>query len=532
MGIKTILTTQLEHIHLSLPSNGIAVEPSSIVSVKSPKRSRRKERKRHVQRQIFVPDKPPFVNYASAHIDPYRSLTPIPKDHYRRFHSAAPRKKRSTKNSKDTEESSVNFQIEPIELWPSNPDSFDMDFIRQRQISIDNSFLREKIDAWKVVSFEHLLTLMRELITDQHLIDCVWIIFYWICQHISYDQEKNEQKIDEILHSGKANSEGYANMFDQLCQKFGIQSVQIPGYVKDVHFHFNQTSFSRINHTWNAVKLGHHHWYLLDCCWGSGYLTNKQIYKRSLQTFYFLTRPEQLIYDHFPRDSQWQCLSKPISMSDYLQLPYLHSFYFIFNLTLISPRFSPMVLFDRCESLAEVLIQAPNDIQLTCASKDENQSTSLTQYDTRRRIWQCFFAPARSGVYTLMIFANRLSRSSSSLVNVMELGVEIPSQDFHRRKILPFTFGEFLEYKCQIISPLEGVLKRGKKILIHCRIPQAYYGRISLDGIWLDDVYIKDGIFKQEILVPQHEILLYAQFLTNKSSNKNYSALIRYLVEE
>ena len=519
MGINTVLTTQLDHVHLSFPSNGISFEPSSIISTKSPKRSR----KRRVQRQIFIPDKPPFVNHASANINPYRSLSPIPKNHYRRFRSVK-RKKTSTKKSTEIEESSV---VSQIDLWPSNSNSFDMDFIRQRQIAIDNTSYREKIDGWKVTSFDQLITLMRELITEQNLIDCVWIIFYWICQHISYDQEKVEQKLDEIIHFGKTTSEGYAHLFRKLCEKFGIHSVEIPGYVKDRHFHIRQTTFSQINHTWNAVQLGDNHWYLVDCSWGSGYLTNKEIYKRNLQTFYFLTRPEQLIYDHFPKDSQWQYLSKPISMSDYLHLPYLHSYYFIFNLTVISPRFSNIVLFDPCESLAEVLIQAPNDIQITCASKDENESTCLSQYDSHRQIWQCFFAPPRSGFYTLIIFANRLSKSSS-LVNVMELGVEIPPKDFHRQKHLPITFGEFSECKCQMISPLEGVVKRGKKMLVHCRIPQGYSGRISLDGVWLDDVMIKDGIFKQEIVVPQHEILLYAK----KSSSNNYFALIRYSVEE
>lgn len=521
MGIKTVLTTQLAHVHLAFPSNGIAFEPSSIVSIRARKRSR----KRRVQRQIFIPDKPPFMNYASEYINPYRSLSPIPKNHYRRFRSVK-RKKTTTKKSTEIEESTILSQID---LWPSNPNSYDMDFIRQRQIAIDNSSFREKINTWKVTSFEQLIPLMRELITEGNLIDRVWIIFYWICQHISYDETKNEQKLDEIIHSGQSTSEGYAYLFHKLCQQLGIHSVEIPGYVKDQDFHIGQSTFTQINHTWNAVQLGDNHWYLLDCSWGSGYQTNKQIYKRNLQTFYFLTRPEQLIYDHLPRDSQWQCLSKPISMSDYLDLPYLHSYYFIFNLTVISPRFSNIILFDSCESLAEVLIQAPNDIQITCASKDENESTCLCQYDAHRRIWQCFFAPCRSGFFTLIIFANRLSKSSSSaLINVMELGVEIPSKNFHRQKILPVTFGEFSEYKCQILSPLQGVLKRGKKVLIHCRIPQGYSGRISLDGSPLEDILIKDGIFKQEILVPQHEVVLY----TKKSSSSNYSALIRYSIEE
>jgi hypothetical protein len=430
----------------------------------------------------------------------------------------------------EEEEGSVFSQIEPIDLWPSDPNSFDMEFIRKRQIAIDNTFYREKIETWKPSSFDHLIILMKELIIDKNLIDHVWIIYYWISQNISYDIDANQMKFDEIFHSGKTNSEGYAIIFQTLCEKFGIKCVQISGYVKDSHYHLHQPTFSDLNHTWNGVKLDDNHWYLLDSAWGSGYLNSKYEYKKNLQTYYFLTRPEYLIYNHFPKDSQWQLLSKPISMFDYIRLPYLHSYYFIYELTIISPRFSSLIQFDTCESLAEIFIQAPYDIQIICASKDENISTSLTQFDASRQIWQCLFAPYKYGFYTLIIFANRLS-ISNSFVNVMELGIDIPAKDFNRRKILPITYRKFIEYKCQIFSPLNGILKRGMKVTIHCRIPNASYGRISIDGIWLEEISIKDEIFKQEILVPEREIIIYAQFINKKFSN-NYYGLIRYLVEK
>ena len=57
------------------------------------------------------------------------------------------------------------------------------------------------------------------------------------------------------------------------------------------------------------------------------------------------------------------------------------------------------------------------------------------------------------------------------------------------------------------------------------------YGRIAIDGVWLEEVSIKDDIFKQEILVPEQEVIVYAQFINKKNSN-NYYGLIRYLVEK
>ena len=475
MVINSVLTIQLENVQVSIPTNRTRSQSAPNVPSKSPRTSRRKERKRRVQQQVFVPDKPPFINYASAHINPYRCLTPIlPNHHHHHRHRRLKRTKRKVKLTSDEsipaeenqlEEDACSSQVDPIDLWPSDPNSFDMEFIRKRQIAIDNTFYREKIETWKPSSFDHLIALMKELAINKSRIDHVWIIYYWISQNISYDTDVHETKPEEIFHSSKTNSEGYTIIFQTLCEKLGIKSVQIHGYVKDSHYNLHQPKFSDLNHTWNGVKLDDNHWYLLDSAWGSGYLNPKHEYKKNLQTYYFLTRPEYFIYNHFPKDSQWQLLSKPISMFDYFRLPYLHSYYFIYELTIISSRFSSIIQFDTCESLAEVFIQAPNDVQITCTSKDEDKSTSLTQFDASRQIWQCLFAPYQYGFYTLIIFGNRLSNSNSSFINVMELGIEIPEKDFIQRKILPITYGKFIEYKCQIFSPLDGVLKRGTKII-------------------------------------------------------------------
>jgi hypothetical protein len=543
MVINSILTIQLENIHVSIPSNHIRTQSAPPKPTKrSPHRSR-KERKRPVHHQIFIPDKPPFINYASAYINPYRYLTPviINRDHHRPFKRTkrTKRKKEPIENVINKEQNKIEENLfptqiiqntDPIDLWPSDPNSFDMDFIRKRQIAIDNTFYRETIDEWKPSSLNHLSILIKELTIEKNLIDRVWIIYYWISQNILYDIDANKQESDDIFHSRKATCEGYATIFQTLCDKNGIKCVKISGFVKESHFHINQTTFSHPNHTWNSVQLDDHHWYLIDSAWGSGYINNKHEYKQNLQTYYFLTRPEYIIYNHLPKESQWQLLAKPISIFDYFRLPFLHSYYFIYDLTIVSPRFSSIIIFDAIESLAEVLIQAPNDIQLTCSSKDENRSTSLTQYDANRQIWQCLFAPYKSGFYTLVIFANRLS-ISNSLINVIELGVEVSSKNFSKRKILPITFGKFIEYKCQIISPLNGILKRGTTVMIHCRIPNASYGRISIDGIWLEEIIIKDKVFKQEIIVPEREIIVYAQFINKKLSNI-YHGLIRYLVEK
>jgi len=184
-----------------------------------PKRSR----KQRLHRQIFIPDKPPFIKYTSEFINSYRYLPPIRINHDRhRHHKHTKRSKRKkethdnliNKENQKMKEDSFSSEIiqstDPIDLWPSDSNSFDMDFIRKRQITIDNTFYRETIDAWNPSSFNHVITLIQELIIEKNLIDRVWIIYYWISQNILYDIDANKQKLDDIFHSGKTTCEGYA----------------------------------------------------------------------------------------------------------------------------------------------------------------------------------------------------------------------------------------------------------------------------------------------------------------------------------
>lgn len=555
MVINSSLVLELENVQAVIPSHRSRPQSVPSFAFRSPNNSldrSHKRRKRKSRREQFIVEKPPFVNFASDHINPYRCLTPIiigqnnhlrvkTKKHLKRKQKKPPILNNSiNEQSDESRESSFSTQIaqntDPIDLWPSDPNSFDMEFIRQRQIAIDNTSYRDTMRSWKPPELEHLIKLIKDFTNDKNDIDQLWIIFYWISQNIVYDVDaeiNNEilkQKPSEIFHSRKATSEGYSTLFRMICDNMGIRCIEIPGYAKDFYFKINQAIFPQTNHIWNAVKLHGHHWYLIDLVFGSGYIDHKHRYKKYLNTHYFLVRPEDMIYNHLPENSQWQLLSKPISMFNYFCLPFLHSYYFIYNLTLISPRFSSMVTFDKNKSYAEVLIQAPNDIQLACSIKNDSKSTCLAQFDASRQLWQCLFAPHKNGFHTLIIYANRIL-ISNSLMNVIELGLDASSKDFTQKKVLPTIYGKFVENRCQIFSPLDGILKPGTKVTIRCRIPNAVFVRISLDGVWLEEELLKNDIFKQQITVPEKEVIVYAQF-KNKPFTHMYYGLIRYLVEK
>jgi transglutaminase-like putative cysteine protease len=554
MVISSTLTTQLENIRSPIPLSrtrprSVPVYTSrSLANTPDPSRT---EKKRRPPRKKFIEDKPPFINFASAYINPYHALSPVPVYQHSRSrsrsksrHSIHKQKKLMTPDdltqTTETDEYLISKNLplnpRPIDISPSNPDAFDTKFCQKRQMIIDNPFYLEKVDTWKASSLNHLITLIGDITLETNIIDRVWIIYYWLAQNIRYDidadftSNNRHQKAEDVFRNGKSTCEGYASMFKTLCDGLNIPCEKISGYAKDYSFKLNQPIFSSTNHTWNAVKLNNDYWYLVDSAWGTGYIDENHQYKKDLKPHYFLTHPEHMIYNHLPEESHWQLLSKPITMDDYIRLPHVHSYYFIFNLHIISPRFSSIVSFNTNQSIAEVLVQIPDDVQITCSIKDDIRSTNLTQYDYNRQVWQCLFAPHKSGFHTLVIYANYLS-TQNLLKNVIELGVEILSKDLIKGKTLPITFGKFTEYKCQILSPLDGNLKRGTKVTIRCRIPNASKARISVDGIWLDEVILKTDLFKQQINVPEREIIVYAQFNTKKLT-KNYDGLIRYIVEK
>lgn len=562
MVISSTLTTQLDNVRASAPLS--RTRPRSVPTYisKSPTASPNPihvEKKRRPHRQKYVEDKPPFINYASAYINPYRSPSPVavysPSRRYSRSKSRTSRCKkykeiftpdnltestytndRDSQITQTTISTRVTFNQLPIDISPSDTHAFDRKFSRKRQMIIDDQFYREKIDAWKASSINHLISLITELTSEKNVIDRIWIIYYWISQNIRYDidadfsSNNRHQKAEDVFRTGKSTCEGYASIFKTLCDALVIPCEKISGYAKDYNFKIAQPNFSQTNHTWNAVQIHGKHWYLIDSAWGTGYIDGNHEYKKDLKPHYFLAQPEHMIYNHLPEESRWQLLTKPISMDDYLRLPHVHSYYFIYGLNIISPRYSSYVSFDGKQSFAEVLIQAPHNVQLTCAIKDNLRSTCLAQYDYSRQVWQCLFSPDKSGFHTLIIFASEIS-STNLFKNVIELGVDVLPKEFLRGKSVPTTFGKFLEYQCQILTPLEGILKRGRKVTIRCRIPHATSARISLDGIWLDEMKLKNDIFKQQINVPDREVIVYAQFAHNRRP-KTYDGLIRYAVEK
>lgn len=147
-------------------------------------------------------------------------------------------------------------------------------------------------------------------------------IYKWITSNISYDNElrlssvlqnefytSEENVIKKVLERKMALCGGFAFLFESLCKNVGISAEVIHGFTKDYSGRNSKTK--KPNHTWNAVKLNGQ-WQLLDITWAISYGSNK-----GPDDFWFLIKPSDFIYTHYPVEPKWTLLERSISFSEF-----------------------------------------------------------------------------------------------------------------------------------------------------------------------------------------------------------------------
>lgn len=148
--------------------------------------------------------------------------------------------------------------------------------------------------------------------------DKIRAVFYWTASNISYDitninvvdyTESPQDKISKTLKSKKGLCIHYAEVFNDLSNKIGIQSYIIEGYTKQ------NGKVATLSHAWCAAKIDNK-WYLFDPTWGAGYVSNGKFFKK-LNNSYFKVEPYKIISSHIPFDYLWQFLNYPITNQEF-----------------------------------------------------------------------------------------------------------------------------------------------------------------------------------------------------------------------
>ncbi|RMA66408.1 transglutaminase domain-containing protein [Ulvibacter antarcticus] len=174
----------------------------------------------------------------------------------------------------------------------------------------------------------------RDFISEE---EKVRAMYSWIIQNIAYDpdeykkfnfnfknyRERNEKEektrekiIERTLQKGIAVCEGYAMLFEKLCELQGIENYLVRG---DIKTNFNDIGrpFKK-SHMWNVVVLEGKP-YLFDVTWGAGKYRNKFLKEPSY--FFYKTEPELFFKTHYPDMQEDAFLDRLVSKEVFANMP-------------------------------------------------------------------------------------------------------------------------------------------------------------------------------------------------------------------
>ena len=111
----------------------------------------------------------------------------------------------------------------------------------------------------------------------------------------------------------------------------GLHCEIIEGYSKGAGYYpGSHLRGAQFRNQWTAVWV-EGSWRFINCNWGARHVKrpgDDLSMTYHVDEFYFLTDPDEHIYQHFPDDQRWQLLRRPITMEDFVRLPLVKSPFF------------------------------------------------------------------------------------------------------------------------------------------------------------------------------------------------------------
>jgi len=296
-------------------------------------------------------------------------------------------------------------------------------------------------------------------------------IFRWMCAHITYDQEAydsgrhGDTSPEAVLRRRESVCAGYAGLFQALATAAGLRAVSIAGHGKGVGYRLG-APVADTNHDWNAVWIAGR-WQLLDVTWGAGAFSGGR-WQRRFTEHYFLTPPEEFIFDHFPTDPKWQLLDPPLSSERYRGLAYLRPAFFEHGLAVSGHRALRLAARDS----ADLTFTGPQDVQLTARLSSEGGGALEDNWTLCQRsgsVHHVLVRWPRAAHYRLTIFAKGI-REDGPLWEAADYVIEASAG---ASSGFPLTYSTFGERGVLLRSPLGATLRAGRPQTFSLIVPDA-----------------------------------------------------------
>jgi hypothetical protein len=216
----------------------------------------------------------------------------------------------------------------------------------------------------------------------------------------------------------------------------GLHCVVIKGYSKSAGYqpgmHFED---SRFRNTWNCVYLDGS-WRFVQCNWGARHLVNakdvplaggaklaskSENLRYEYDDHYFMTDPEEFIFEFFPQQPEWQLLKRPLSLREFELQPFVRSLFFRFGLTFADVDLKAVVEADKTGAATVAINMSPEaisslifhyNLRFYDSEEPEFNRISLKRFVMQSVVGQSVVfrvhTPTR-GDFLLDIFANAIS---------------------------------------------------------------------------------------------------------------------------
>ena len=360
-------------------------------------------------------------------------------------------------------------------------------------------------------TFQELCNYLKLKTKNLNIIEKAWLVFRWMSQNIKFDKEglstgKYNCDPENFYKKGYTICEGYSKMYKNIGECLGLEIEKIYGYAKGAGFKIN-VDFKKINHVWNAIKINNE-WYFIESTWGSGYIKGEG-YVQEFNPFYFCPNPSYFIKNHFPQDSKWQLLKKPISMKKYMSMPWYLSKFFSSGLKNIFPEQSIFKI-DTNTGSFKILYDNTKEVYLTgkidylngdCYCR-QNNCVLITKY---KNYFLIEYITNKKCEYQLNIFS-KILKESINYTRSCQVMI-ICGKNAEKEINFPEVYNIYYSSDVQLISPKFNDFKQGQNIDFKLKTYELNVIKLIIDGRLIDMIKNDDNIFEaKNVLISGNKV--------------------------
>jgi hypothetical protein len=403
------------------------------------------------------------------------------------------------------------------------------DYKTNEQDKIVKNIPQVLLDSLKSEPVKMLPQLVTELTkgTDDPYLK-VKRFFDWISLNIEYDLEKylkkkvtykNNPYIDCIAN-GKSVCEGYADLFEEMCNIAKIENKKIIGYSRGLGYNFfNERRSIKNNHKWNAVNIKGR-WYLVDPTWGAGYVQNGE-YIKKYSSFFLFAEPEQLIHTHFPEKQSDQHIDKPVNMHEFMNLAFYNHLYWGSGIQLNTKLYNGMNLKDP-SFVINAEVPVGKDLNIVCVNAKGKTIENNVFIQKNKIFYEANIRFPKKGRYVIHLFTGRKMDKQKLLSGSVMVYAQKSNSDLY-----PIIYKDYYKSEAYLESPKKLKLNKNKAYTFEISIPKAEKAMIVYNKQQIQ--MEKEGRYYSCTITPSAsgKLMIFAKL----EDNNQYSGMVEYKVK-